>query len=80
VIAGRAWIKQRPVETDHPTLNRRGAQYVGKSFVLKEAIVNGEGVIVVDDTSWKVRGADTPVGERVKITDTDGSAFVVEPV
>lgn len=79
VIAGRAWLKKRPVTSDHPTLNRRGAQYVGKSFVLKEAIVDGEGVIVVDDTTWKVRGVDTPAGERIKITESDGSVFIVEP-
>ena len=79
VIAGRAWLKQRPVVTDHPTLNQRGAQYVGKSFVLKEAIVDGEGVIVVDDTTWKVRGTDAPAGSRIKITETDGSAFLTEP-
>jgi hypothetical protein len=40
------------VESDQPKLNRRGEQYVGRTFTLEEPIVNGHGKIRVDDSTW----------------------------
>jgi membrane protein implicated in regulation of membrane protease activity len=35
-IAGwRMWQRKHPEQTDHPTLNRRGEQYVGRVFALE---------------------------------------------
>lgn len=68
------------IQTDAPTLNRRGQQYVGRVFTLSEAIVNGVGKIKVDDTLWKVKGKDTEVGKRVRVTEVDGVVLLVESV
>ena len=43
VLGGRAYLKKRPVQTDHPTLNRRGEQYIGRRFTLSAAIISGFG-------------------------------------
>ena len=41
VIAGRPWLKRRQaLDSDQPNLNRRINDYVGKSYVLDEAIIN----------------------------------------
>jgi membrane protein implicated in regulation of membrane protease activity len=64
--------------SDHPLLNRRGAQYVGRSFSVSEAIVNGQGKIKVDDGLWKVRGEDCPAGSKVKVVAVNGTVFEVE--
>jgi inner membrane protein len=77
VVAGRMWVKSRPTETDHPMLNRRGEQYVGRIFTLSEAIVNGSGKLWVDDTTWKVAGNDLPEGSRVKVVGTAGTVLQV---
>ncbi len=78
VLIGRAIIRARPIETDQPTLNRRGEQYVGRQFTLSEPIVNGNGKVQVDDSTWKVEGQDLPQGTRVKVVGIDGVVFRVE--
>ncbi len=64
--------------SDHPLLNQRGAQYIGRTFALIEAIENGQGKIKVDDSRWTVEGEDCPVGTRVKVIAVNGTIFKVE--
>ncbi|MHA1151222.1 MAG: NfeD family protein [Alphaproteobacteria bacterium] len=79
VVGWRAYQLRFPTVSDQPTLNRRGEQYVGRTFTLTEAIVNGTGKIHVDDTMWKVEGADLPEGTRVRVTGVEGTVLTVEP-
>lgn len=78
IVGSRMLLKRHPIETDQPTLNRRGAQYVGRVFTLDEGIVNGQGKIRVDDSTWKVHGGDVPAGTKVKVTGVDGVVLNVE--
>ena len=78
IFAWRAFARRNPPESDHPNLNRRGTQYVGRQFTLEEAIVNGTGVLRVDDTRWKVEGADLPAGSRVTVIGVEGTVLKVE--
>ena len=44
VLLSKSWLKRRnQVESDQPNLNRRMLNYVGRSYVLDEPIVNGQG-------------------------------------
>jgi inner membrane protein len=70
--------KSNPNVNDQPNLNRRGEQYVGRSFTLEEAIVNGVGKIKVDDSTWKVKGTDMPAGMKVRVMSVEGTVFNVE--
>jgi len=78
VAGGRLWVKRHPTESEHPTLNRRGEQYVGRRFTLSEPIVDGIGKITVDDTTWQISGDDMPAGVHVTVTGIDGSIFRIE--
>ena len=78
VFAGRMWLHRHPTQSDHPTLNRRGEQYVGRRFTLSEPIIDGFGKIRVDDSTWRVSGEDMPQGEHVVVLGIDGSTFRVE--
>lgn len=78
VLAWRVHLKNNPIQTDDPTLNRRGQQYVGRVFPLTQAIIKGVGQIKVDDTLWKVRGKDAEVGKSVRVTEVDGVVLLVE--
>ncbi|NJA06002.1 NfeD family protein [Methylococcaceae bacterium WWC4] len=78
VLAWRRYAGAKSQTSDHPLLNRRGAQYVGRTFNLVEAIENGQGKIKVDDTIWKVHGEDCPVGGKVKVVAVNGTVFDVE--
>lgn len=74
----RQYQKKNPARSDHPTLNRRGEQYVGRVFTLSEPIVNGMGKIHVDDSTWKVEGQDCPAGGRIVVRGVDGTILKVE--
>ena len=75
----RAYLRRHPTRSDQPLLNRRGEQYVGRVFTLQEPVVNGEGKIMVDDSTWKINGADCPSGTRVRVTGADGVVLMVKP-
>ena len=80
LVVHKRYLKNNPPVTDEPTLNRRGEQYVGRTFTLHEAIVNGSGKIKVDDSTWKVMGDDLGEGNKVKVVGVDGTVFKVEAV
>jgi len=80
LVVHKRYLKNNPPVTDGPTLNRRGEQYVGRTFTLHEAIVNGSGKIKVDDSTWKVMGDDLGEGNKVKVVGVDGTVFKVEAV
>lgn len=77
IVAWRMYLKKSPTETDHPKLNRRGEQYVGRVFTLEQGIENGTGKIRVDDTNWKIIGEDLPVGAKVRVTGVEGTVLTV---
>ncbi len=74
------WKRLRPaqVESDQPSLNRRGHSYVGRTFTLTSPIVNGIGTLHVDDSQWRISGADVPAGTQVRVVAADGSTLRVE--
>ena len=68
------WQYQRrhPKTADEPLLNRRSAQYLGRTVQLSDAVVNGRGKIRVDDSFWEVvADADMPAGTRVKVVSLE---------
>jgi hypothetical protein len=79
VAAGRWILKRHPIHSDEPRLNRRGEQYVGRVFTLEQPIVNGQGKIRVDDSTWKIEGADCVSGTRVRVVGVDGVVLRIEP-
>lgn len=56
----------------------RGQRLLGKSFVLKKPIVNGEASILIENKKWLLQGNDCPEGIRVKIVAVgEGTLHVV---
>ena len=81
IAAWQVWLRRHPTETDDNTLNRRGAQYIGRHITLDEPLVNGRGRVRVDDTYWSVAtadGADMAAGAQITVTDVDGTVLTVE--
>jgi membrane protein implicated in regulation of membrane protease activity len=81
IIATLLWWRYGRSKTDEstqPTLNQRGAQYIGRTFALAEAIRDGSGKVQVGDTVWLVQGGDAPVGARVKVVGVKGAVLQVE--
>lgn len=81
ITAWQIYLRRNPTETDDNTLNRRGAQYIGRRVTLDDALVNGRGRVRIDDTYWSVAtvdGADMDAGAQITVTDVDGIVLTVE--
>jgi membrane protein implicated in regulation of membrane protease activity len=80
VVLGRRYLSKHPIESDQPQLNRRGEQYIGRTFTLTEPIVNGQGKIRVDDSIWKITGDDCTEGTKVEVIGVNGVILKVSAV
>lgn len=83
IVAIVAWRRYREIsvpDSDQPNLNRRGRQYIGREFTLAQPIINGLGKVVVDDSTWRIKGPDLPAGTSVRVRDVDGAMFLVERI
>ena len=78
IFMWRKYRESRPLVTDQPHLNRRGQQYINRIFTLSSPIKNGEGKVTVDDSTWRVKGPDLPVGATIKVVGVEGVIFIVE--
>ena len=81
VICYRNWQKKHPVESADPTLNRRGAQYVGRTVTITEVLDGNRGRAKLGDSQWLVvNQAATPLNkdEQMVVTDVQGSTLVVK--
>ena len=74
-----AYFRKHTLQSAEPWLNRRGYQYIGRVLTLNAPIVNGQGKVRVDDSIWKIVGADCPAGTRVRVIGVDGVMLKVEP-
>ncbi len=78
ILAWRRYRAAHPESSSHPTLNQRGAQYLGRRFTLDSPIVDGVGRLRVDDTQWRVEGPDLPAGTHVTVTGCEGNVLKVQ--
>jgi membrane protein implicated in regulation of membrane protease activity len=77
LLLGRKFYGSRDVEGDRPFLNRRADAMVGRTFILAEAIRQGEGRISINDSPWKVRGPDMPAGTKIKVTAVEDAMILL---
>jgi membrane protein implicated in regulation of membrane protease activity len=83
IAAWQVYLRRNPTETADNTLNRRGAQYIGRRVTLDEPLVNGRGRVQIDDTYWHVATADVAgldAGALITVTGVDGIVLTVEAV
>ncbi|MBT5264705.1 MAG: NfeD family protein [Rhodospirillaceae bacterium] len=80
---GRRWLKRFRQETDHPTLNKPIARFVGHRTTLHEPLELGEGQIHMGDTLWQAVTGESvtiPAGTTVEVTAVDGTVLKVRVV
>ncbi len=79
VMVGRFITRSKDqADTSASHLNQRGQALVGRVFTLETPIKDGEGRIRVDDSSWRVIGADRLKGAKVRVVRVEGSTLVVD--
>ena len=74
------YYRHRQIPSDHPLLNRRGAQLIGQIYVLDQAIINGRGRVKIGDAFWAVSGKDLPAGSRVRVLAIEDLTLRIEHV
>jgi len=80
LFSARRFLRDRPIASSDPLLNRRGARMVGETALVVQAIAHGSGRVRLGDGEWIARGPDVAAGERVRITGNDGTILLVEPL
>jgi membrane protein implicated in regulation of membrane protease activity len=78
ILIDVVWAHPSVLKSDQPDLNRRGAQFVGLTVCVEEAIEHGRGKVRVGDTLWIAEGPDAPAGAEVRITAAQGTLLQVE--
>jgi len=78
VLVGRRYFSHSASNAVPSGLNARGRRLVGTIVVLDEPLVDGRGRVRIDDTAWRVTGANMPSGTRVRIVEADGALLSVK--
>ncbi|TWJ09247.1 NfeD family protein [Altererythrobacter ishigakiensis] len=79
-FSARRFLRDSPIESSDPLLNRRGSRLIGESAIVTQSIDGGSGRVKYGDSEWIARGPDVGEGERVRITGSDGAILLVEPI
>jgi len=79
-FSARRFLRDRPIASADPLLNRRGARLVGETALVVQTIEHGSGRVRLGDSEWIAHGVDVGAGERVRITGSDGAILLVEPL
>lgn len=77
-FSARRMLRDSPIESSDPLLNRRGSRLVGETAIVTQALDGGSGRIKYGDSEWIARGPDMGIGTRVRIIGSDGAVLQVE--
>lgn len=80
IYVGNRFVYKRATKELAKDINQGSKKFVGKKFVVAEAIENGRGHVQVGDSRWLAEGPDTPKGSQVHVIAVEGSVLMVEPV
>jgi membrane protein implicated in regulation of membrane protease activity len=79
-FSARRFLKERPIESADPLMNRRGARLVGETAMVVQAIEHGSGRVKLGDSEWIAHGPNVAAGERVRVSGSEGAILLVEPL
>lgn len=79
-FSAKRFLRDKPIESSDPLMNRRGARLVGETALVVQAIEHGSGRVKIGDSEWIARGSNVAAGERVRISGSEGAILLVEPL
>ncbi len=80
IYAGRRYLVQNPIVSADPMLNDKGARLIGSIVTAVEPVDALQGRVKVGDGVWSAKGTEAAVGDRLRVTGTDGAVLLVERV
>jgi membrane protein implicated in regulation of membrane protease activity len=78
LVAAVAWRRQAPHQQPDASAGAAPLQR-DRVLALERPIVDGEGVVRIDGTTWRLAGPDLPAGARVRVVRVEGETAIVEP-
>jgi membrane protein implicated in regulation of membrane protease activity len=79
-FSARRYLRDKPIESADPLMNRRGARLVGETATVVQAIEHGSGRVKLGDSEWIAHGPNVAAGERVRVSGSEGAILLVEPL
>jgi membrane protein implicated in regulation of membrane protease activity len=79
-FSAKRFLGERPIESSDPLMNRRGARLVGETATVVQAIEHGSGRVKLGDSEWIAHGPNVAAGERVRVSGSEGTILLVEPL
>ena len=79
-FSAKRFLRDKPIESSDPLMNRRGARLVGETALVVQAIEHGSGRVKLGDSEWNARGPNVAAGERVRVSGSEGAILLVEPL
>lgn len=80
VFIGRSYVRANPIVDADPKMNRRGMRLAGEMATVVTALDGGTGRVKHGDSEWLAKGCEAQVGERVRISGSDGAVLIVEKI
>ena len=80
VFVGRNYVRRNPIVDADPKMNRRGMRLAGETATVVTALDGGTGRVKHGDSEWLAKGCEAAVGERVRISGSDGAVLIVEKI
>ncbi len=78
-FSARRILRDTPIFSADPLLNKRGARLVGETAVVVQDFAGGSGRVRLGDSEWLAKGVDMKAGERVRVTGSEGAILLVTP-
>ena len=79
-FSAKRFLRDKPIESQDPLMNRRGARLVGETALVVQTIEHGSGRIRLGDSEWIAHGPNVAAGERVRVSGSEGAILLVEPL
>ena len=79
-FSAKRFLRDRPIESADPMMNRRLDRMVGQTGTITVALEHGSGRVHVGDSDWMATGPDIAEGTRVRIIGSEGGTLRVEPL
>ena len=80
ILLADSYIKGRTSRIAELEALVKDKAWVGREIKLVNPIVNGHGVISLEDVQWRVEGEDCQAGQMVRIVDMTRGLLKVEPL
>lgn len=78
-FSARRILRDTPIFSADPLMNKRGARLVGETAVVAQDFAGGSGRVRLGDSEWLAKGVDMKAGERVRVTGSEGAILLVAP-